>query len=252
VGALNNFTERNFFNRACIGKRYVEGMISAGDRSMFVDGAEIGVVIEKNATILNRTQTHDGLLIVELDPKRIIGGHGNFVMCVKANELEGRLAGSIDDPLDIGVGDANDSVAAAVAATGAPKFQILLPVLRSHFRLRLAINYEKQKSVENFLATFTNIFYIVGVMDGSPSPKQSASKMMLGFIVRRCAADLGHTPTPDEFAAWANGESQNGKGYCLFGKPISPTIAQLMFRQPGRLVTVRPGGLTRNGARGSS
>ena len=24
--------------------------------------------------------------------------------------------------------------------------------------------------------------------------------MMLGFIVRRCAADIGHTPSPDEFA----------------------------------------------------
>jgi hypothetical protein len=83
-------------------------------------------------------------------------------------------------------------------------------------------------------------------MEGCPNPKQSAPKMMLGFIVRRCAADIGHTPTPDEFAAWANGETLNGngKGYCLFGKPISPTIASIMFRQPGRLVTVRPGGLT--------
>ena len=89
-------------------------------------------------------------------------------------------------------------------------------------------------------------------MDGSPGPKQSASKMMLGFIVRRCAADIGHTPTPDEFAAWANGENQKGKGYCLFGKPISPTIARMMFRQPGRLVTVRPGGLTRKESEGSS
>ena len=53
-------------------------------------------------------------------------------------------------------------------------------------------------------------------MDGSPGPKQSASKMMLGSIVRRCAADIGHAPTPDEFAAWANGENQKGKGYCLF------------------------------------
>jgi len=96
-------------------------MISAGDRSMFVDGAEIGLVVEKNAPILNRMQSHDGLLIVELDPKRIIGGHGDFVMCVKANELEWRLAGSIDDSLDIGVGNANYGVAAAIAATGATK-----------------------------------------------------------------------------------------------------------------------------------
>jgi hypothetical protein len=103
----------------------------------------------------------------------------------------------------------------------------------------------------NFLATLANIFYTLEVMSSALGPKPSA-KMMLGFIVRRCAADLGHTPTPDEFAAWANGEHQNGKGYCLFGKPISPTIAQIMFRQPGRLVTVRPGGLTRNGTAESS
>jgi hypothetical protein len=172
----------------------------------------------------------------------------------KANELQRGFACAIDDPLDIGVGDANDSVTAAVAATGATKFKILLPVLRWHFhpRLRLATKYANQKSLANFLATLANIFYTVVVMDGSPGPKPSASKMMLGFIVRRCAADIGHTPTPDEFAAWANGENQNGKGYCLFGKPISPTIAQIMFRQPGRLVTVRPGGLTRNGSGGSS
>ena len=40
---------------------------------MLVDGAEIGLVIEKNAPILNRTETHDGFLVVELDPKGIIG-----------------------------------------------------------------------------------------------------------------------------------------------------------------------------------
>ncbi|HEU4340066.1 MAG TPA: hypothetical protein VFU31_00700 [Candidatus Binatia bacterium] len=63
---------------------------------------------------------------------------------------------------------------------------------------------------------------------------------MLGFIVRRCAADLGHTPTPDEFADWANAQGGRGQGYCLFGKPISPSIARIMFSQPGRLVTVHP------------
>jgi hypothetical protein len=105
--------------------------------------------------------------------------------------------------------------------------------------------------VADFLASLTNILYTIQVMR-SPDSKPSAPKMMLGFIVRRCAADLGHAPTPDEFAAWANGENQYGKGYCLFGKPISATIARIMFRQPGRLVTVRPGGLTRNGAAGNS
>ena len=65
----------------------------------------------------------------------------------------------------------------------------------------LAAKHRNQKSLANFLATLANIFYTVGVMDGSADSKQSATKMMLGFIVRRCAADLGHTPTPDEFAA---------------------------------------------------
>ena len=84
-------------------------------------------------------------------------------------------------------------------------------------------------------------------MDRFRSTDKTPSKMMLGFIVRRCAADLGHSPTPDEFAAWANAHGQNGQRYCLFGKPISPSAAKVMFRQPGRLVTVRPEGLVKNG-----
>jgi hypothetical protein len=83
-------------------------------------------------------------------------------------------------------------------------------------------------------------------MVGSSHSRKGESKMMLGFIVRRCAVDIGHTPTPDEFAAWANAQHENGRRYCLFGKPISPSIAKVMFRQPGRLVTVRPEGLARN------
>lgn len=75
--------------------------------------------------------------------------------------------------------------------------------------------------------------------------KDSANKMMLGFIVRRCAADLGHTPSPEEFACWANYQKQNGKTYCLFGKEISASVAKVMFSQPGRMVTVSPEGLER-------
>jgi hypothetical protein len=52
--------------------------------------------------------------------------------------------------------------------------------------------------------------------------KIGESKVMLGFIVRRCAADIGHAPTPDEFARWANGQRHGGKRFCLFGKEISP------------------------------
>ena len=75
--------------------------------------------------------------------------------------------------------------------------------------------------------------------------KNGELKMMLGFIVRRCAAELGHTPSPDEFAAWANRQRQNGRSYCLFGKEISPSAAKVMFSQPGRMVTVSPEGLAR-------
>ena len=70
-------------------------------------------------------------------------------------------------------------------------------------------------------------------------------KMMLGFIVRRCAADIGHKPSPGEFAEWANGQGRNGKRFCLFGKEISASTARVMFSQPGRLVTVSPEGMAR-------
>ena len=84
-------------------------------------------------------------------------------------------------------------------------------------------------------------------MAGFHNSQNNAPKMMLGFIVRRCAADLGHNPTPDEFAAWANQHGQSGQRYCLFGKAISASTAKIMFSQLGRLVTVRPESLGRNG-----
>ena len=82
-------------------------------------------------------------------------------------------------------------------------------------------------------------------MPESCNLKNGDSKMMLGFIVRRCAADIGHTPTPDEFAKWANGYYPHGKRLCLFGKEISASHAKVMFSQPGRLVSVSPEGMAR-------
>ena len=82
-------------------------------------------------------------------------------------------------------------------------------------------------------------------MVGAPNNNNGESKMMLGFIVRRCAADLGHSPTPDEFATWANGSGRKGNRLCLFGQEISSAAAKIMFSQPGRLVTVSPEGLAR-------
>jgi hypothetical protein len=150
VRALDDSTQRNFFHGACIGESYVEGVISTGDRTMLVNGTEISLVVEKKAAILNRPETHDGFLVVELYPERIVGRHRDFVMGVKANELEGRSAGSIDDSLDIGVGDANDGVAAAVAATDATKFQIFLPVLRRH----PVLDYQQTMKIRSRLQIF--------------------------------------------------------------------------------------------------
>ena len=64
-------------------------------------------------------------------------------------------------------------------------------------------------------------------------------KVMLGFVVRRCARDLGHAPTPQEFAVWANNQSLDGERYNIFGQAISAETAKLMLSRLDRLVTVR-------------
>jgi hypothetical protein len=64
-------------------------------------------------------------------------------------------------------------------------------------------------------------------------------KMMLGFVVRRCAVDVGHQPTAEEFAAWANEQRDGLRTFCLFGRPISVPEARLILRHPGREVTTR-------------
>ena len=66
-------------------------------------------------------------------------------------------------------------------------------------------------------------------------------KVMLGFVVRRCAREIGHHPTPDEFALWANNRRADGERYHIFGQAISAEAAQVMLRRLDRLVTVRSG-----------
>ena len=62
-------------------------------------------------------------------------------------------------------------------------------------------------------------------------------KMMIGFVVRRCTVDLGHAPSPAEFAAWANaGECREAH---IFGRPISVAEAGLILRHQARLVSAR-------------
>ena len=64
-------------------------------------------------------------------------------------------------------------------------------------------------------------------------------KVMLGFVVRCCARELGHAPTPQEFAVWANNQSLDGERYNIFGQAISAETAKLMLSRLDRLVTVR-------------
>jgi len=75
VRAFDDFAQRNFFYRAAIGKGYVEGVIPAGDRAILVDAAKIGLVVEENAPILNRTESHHRFLAPKMHPKRIMGRH---------------------------------------------------------------------------------------------------------------------------------------------------------------------------------
>ena len=76
-------------------------------------------------------------------------------------------------------------------------------------------------------------------MPDSATTQAQRNKMMLGFIVRRCACEIGHPPTPEDFAEWANNQEDNGRRYSLFGKPISASAARVILSQPGRLVTAR-------------
>jgi hypothetical protein len=64
-------------------------------------------------------------------------------------------------------------------------------------------------------------------------------KMMLGFVVRRCAVAVGHEPSAEEFAAWANNHTDGDRTFCLFGRPISVPEAQVILRHRGRPVTAR-------------
>jgi hypothetical protein len=66
-------------------------------------------------------------------------------------------------------------------------------------------------------------------------------KIMLGFLVRRCANAIGHDPSADEFAAWANSfrEQPWDRPTYLFGRPISVAEAEVILRNPGRMVRTR-------------
>lgn len=64
-------------------------------------------------------------------------------------------------------------------------------------------------------------------------------KVMLGFVVRRCAVALGHAPAPSELAEWANNQRDAQGRYRIFGRAITVEDARVIMKHPGRLVTVR-------------
>ena len=63
--------------------------------------------------------------------------------------------------------------------------------------------------------------------------------MMLGFVVRRCANAIGHDPSAEELAAWANTYREDGRTVYLFGRPISVREAEVILRHPARPVSAR-------------
>lgn len=64
---------------------------------------------------------------------------------------------------------------------------------------------------------------------------------MLGFVVRQCAVHLGHAPTAAELVEWANNQWDGRTRYKIFGRAIGLDEAHVILRNPGRMVTVRPG-----------
>ena len=71
------------------------------------------------------------------------------------------------------------------------------------------------------------------------SPLPQLPKMMLGFVVRRCAAAIGHDPSAEEFTAWANTYHDGERTIYLFGRPITIAEARVIMQHRGRPVTAR-------------
>lgn len=70
--------------------------------------------------------------------------------------------------------------------------------------------------------------------------KTATPRMMLGFVVRQCAVELGHAPDAGELAEWANNRSGFKGSYRVFGKAISIAEAEIILRSPDRMVAIHP------------
>lgn len=76
--------------------------------------------------------------------------------------------------------------------------------------------------------------------ESGPGDRCAPDKIVLGMVVRECAVEIGHDPSPRELARWANHQRDERGDYCLFGKQISDAEAAVILKHPGREVTVRP------------
>ena len=65
-------------------------------------------------------------------------------------------------------------------------------------------------------------------------------KMMLAFVVRQCAVELGHVPDAAELAEWANNRRGFAGSYRVFGRAISIDEAKAILRSPERMVSIHP------------
>lgn len=64
--------------------------------------------------------------------------------------------------------------------------------------------------------------------------------MMLGFVVRQCAVELGHAPDAAELSEWANNRRGFDGFYRVFGREISVEEAAVILRNPERVVAIHP------------
>ena len=62
--------------------------------------------------------------------------------------------------------------------------------------------------------------------------------MMLGFVVRQCAIELGHEPDASELTEWANYRRGFDGYYRVFGRSISLEEAEVILRNPDRVVAI--------------
>jgi hypothetical protein len=142
--AFYDSAERHLHDGSGVGKGDIDGVIAASDRAIVVDLAKVGFGVKESTVITGFAQSHDSLPLIETQPQGIVVRHGDLVMSEESDKIFGRMTGSVNDAPDILVVDANDRVAAAVAATGAAKFQILFPTL-GHDVLKCTSSAQKRK-----------------------------------------------------------------------------------------------------------